>query len=123
LRCARFLARDIDNPGESYNEKLRFLKILEEIQLDHIKILEAMTMPPQPTSNLSGSISSTLLRRVPGLQSDHLRELAQQLTDWRLAELENTLGVNMTARGAEELHHYITSFGKEFLQYISQHQK
>jgi hypothetical protein len=113
LRYARFLARDIDEPGVPYDEKLRFLKVLEELQPDHIKILNAITKPP-PYSG-----GRALLRKMYESQPDHLKSLVQQLTTWGLAEL-NIMNVVTTAMGVYKLGKYLTPFCMKFLHYISQ---
>jgi dsDNA-binding SOS-regulon protein len=114
---ASFLAGDVKSPGQPYEEKIRILRHLEEIQANHIRMLKALMQAPDYNSSLlSGSISQTLQRRLPDIPMDRIRDLAQQLTDMRLADLTN-LNTMMTARGAEELQNRITAYGLKFIAY------
>ncbi len=114
-----FLINDIKNPtNDTYDEKLRFLKTLEEMQIDHIYILRAMMLQPDPNpANIVGSVNSTLKKRLPSMPPDRIKDLAEQLTDMKVANLAN-LGGTMTARGAEELQSRITPYGHRFIRYI-----
>jgi hypothetical protein len=113
---AAFLAGAIASPGESYDDKIRLLRTLEEIQPAHISMLCAMLQPPQPSTSMIGSLSGTLQRRLPGIGGD-IAELAHQLTDMRLATLDH-LNTMMTPDGAEHLENYLTPYGKRFIAYI-----
>jgi len=114
-----FLINDIKNQtNDTYDEKLRFLRTLEEMQIDHIYILRAMMLEPDPNpANIMGSVNSTLKKRLPSIPPDRIKDLAEQLTDMKVANLAN-LGVTMTARGAEELQSCITTYGHRFIGYI-----
>jgi len=115
---AAFLAGNIRLPGESYEEQIRFLRTLEEMQPDHIRMLKALMQEPDPDPNTyTGSISQTLQRRLPDMSQDRIRDLAGQLTDMRVASLTN-LGTVMTARGAEELRSRMTPYGQRLIKYI-----
>lgn len=53
-----FIVGTIKSPGQSYDEQVRFLRILEDIQGDHIRILEALSQSPDMSllrHGLSGS--------------------------------------------------------------------
>jgi hypothetical protein len=113
---AAFLAGSIASPGGSYDEKIRILRTLDEIQPDHIRMLHAMLQPPQPSTSTIGSLSGTLQRRLPGI-GGNIAELAQQLTDMRLGTLDH-LNTMMTPDGAEYLEAYLTPYGKRFIAYI-----
>ena len=122
LAYAMFLAGDISSPGAPYDEKLRILRTLEEIQPDHIRILNAMLLPPENTTNFNGSVSQTLQRRLPDIPSERIHDLAQQLTDMRLASLKH-INTWMTASGAEQLDNYLTPYGKTFMRHITHPRK
>jgi hypothetical protein len=117
---AAFLANDIKSPGRPYDEKIRILRTLEEIQADHIRVLKVLLQEPDPniekTSSI-GAISQTLQRQLPDMSSEAITDLARQLTDMRLAEL-GSLNTMMTARGAEDLRSRVTEYGRRFVQYI-----
>lgn len=114
---AAFLAGDIKSPGSPYDDKIRILRTLEEVQPDHIRMLKAMVQEPDPDPGMIGSVNRTLSKRLKGMSEERIRELAQQLTDMRLANLNN-LGVTMTGEGAEQLQNMITTYGQIFLRYI-----
>ena len=118
LAYAMFLAGDVSSPGTHYDEKLRILRTLEEIQPDHIRILNAMLLPPEKNTNLTGSIGQTLQKRLPNIPSERIHDLAQQLTDMKLASLEH-INSMMTTSGAEKLENYLTPYGKNFIRHIS----
>jgi hypothetical protein len=115
---AAFLAGDIKSPGQPYDEKLRILRTLEEIQADHIQMLKALMLEPDHKNlGMTGSIGRTLEKRLPGISRDRINDLAQQLTDMRLANL-GSLNTMMTTTGAEELQHTIMPYGRRFIRYI-----
>lgn len=114
-----FLINAIKNPtDDTYDEKLRFLRTLEEMQIGHIYILRAMMLQPDPNpANIVGSVNSTLKKRLPSIPPDRIKDLAEQLTDMKVANLANLNG-NITSRGAEELQSRITPYGHRFIRYI-----
>ena len=114
---AAFLANDIKNPGSSYDDKVRILRTLEDLRPDHMRILKALVAEPDPNPGMIGSVGRTLSNRVSGISPDKIRELAQELTDMRLAKL-NDLGVTMTGQGAEQLQDMITTYGSSVLKYL-----
>jgi len=115
---ATFLANDIKSPGQSYDEKIRILRTLEEIQVDHIRMLKALLQDPDRNiGGMIGSVSQTLQKRLPDIPTDRIADLAQQLKDMRLVNFGN-LNTMMTATGAEELQHTVTPYGRKFIQYI-----
>jgi len=57
-----------------------------------------MQEPDYISAHLIGSISQTLQKRLPDIPMDRIKELAQQLTDMRMADLTN-LHTMMTGRG------------------------
>jgi hypothetical protein len=114
-----FLAGSIRSPGASYDEQLRILRTLEELQPDHIRLIKALLQEPALNNNdYAGSMSGTLQKRLPDMTSERVRDLAQQLTDMRVASLSN-LNTMMTARGAEDLRNRITDYGRSLVRYIS----
>jgi hypothetical protein len=115
----RLLASAVRNVGEpGYDEQLRFLRVLEELQPDHLRILRAMVQEPErPTSALSGSYGATLERRLPDISKERLVELVQLLTHERVSALTD-LYVMMTADGAADLRSQVTHFGQRFISYV-----
>ena len=113
-----FLIDAIKSPGKPYDEQLRFLRMIENIQPDHIRVLKALSQPPDLQPNASvGSPRATLAKRLPDIPRNHIEELINQLNDMRITNL-TSMGITMTAQGAEELTDSITSFGSQFLRFI-----
>ena len=106
-------------PGQDYDEKLRILRTLEQVQMDHIRVLKALLQEPDYGS-ITGSIGSvrqTLEKRLPDLDGTKLIDLAEQLATMRLTN-SVMFTTMMTARGAEELQHIVTPYGRRFLEFV-----
>lgn len=113
-----FLADLVKNPGNPYDEELEFLRILEQLQLDHIRLLKAiMTEPNFDSLGLTGSINATLRKRVPDIPDNRQLYLIQQLNELKLTRLASP-NMMMTARGAEDLRSAITPIGYRFVRYL-----
>lgn len=114
----RFLVGAITSPGEPYDEQLRILRILEEMQPDHLRILSALGEPPDEDAYaITGSPMQTLQRRLRGMAEDRIDELIRDLNDWRVTNL-TSLRTMMTPRGAEDLTAFVTPHGRRFLRYL-----
>ena len=114
----KFIVDAIEHPGESYDEQLRFVRILEEIQLDHLKVMKALSEDPiTPANMLTGSPFQTLNRRLPEMDEARIEDIINQLNDLRLTNL-NSLKTMMTPQGAEDLTHSVNSLGKRFVNYL-----
>jgi hypothetical protein len=113
-----FLVNAISSPGP-YDEQLRVLRILEELQAAHILLLRAVIQEPDPryADGYMGSFSQTLTRRMPGLYREQLGDLIAQLNDFRIVQI-GSLNTTATARGAEDMRHTVTPFGQRFVEYI-----
>ena len=116
---AAFLADDIRLPGPSYDEKLRFLRTLEELQPDDLAVLRALGAPPENNPGSMGTPGQTLSRRLTGLDAAHIAELIGQLNAMRITNLGN-LNIMMTGSGAADLRHAITAYGQRFLKYLNE---
>lgn len=112
-----FLTDAIESPGEAYDDQLSFLRTFEQISPDHIRVLKALSQ--KPTANGPGIMGSPIqtLRERSGFQDQRLEELVNQLNDLRVTKLVS-LKVMMTARGAADLRHALTDYGKRILEYI-----
>ncbi|MBA7522048.1 hypothetical protein ES705_14160 [subsurface metagenome] len=115
----KFLIDAIEFPGEQYDEQLRFLRSFEKLQLDHLKIIHALSKEPDPNPNMTGSPKKTLRNRLPDMPENRIEELINQLNDMRLTNL-TSLKVMMKGRGAENLRHFVTPYGQRFLKYITE---
>jgi hypothetical protein len=114
---ASFLRDDIKVPGQPYDQELRFLKTLEELQPDHLTVLKALATAPSGDPGMMGSPGETLSNRLRGMNEAQITELVSQLNDMRLTDLR-TLKVMMTGVGAADLRHSITQYGRRFVSYV-----
>lgn len=112
-----FLKRAIETPGEPYDEQRRFLRTLEEMQGDHLRVLRALLQEPEASVSGSGSPIQTLCRRLPDMSREAITEFITQLNDMRVTNLRN-LTTMMTAHGAADLRHGLTAYGSRFLQFL-----
>jgi len=113
-----FLVEAVKRPGEQYDDQLRFLKLIENIYGDHIRVLQALMKTPRQDSGMMGSPSQTLSERLPDMNDDRIKDIVQQLNDLRVTNLQS-LNTMMTASGAQDLRHSVTSLGKRFIQYLA----
>lgn len=116
-----FIVGAIKSPGQPYDDQIRFLRILEEIHGDHIKVLQALNQSPDLTRvrhGLSGSPIQTLTERLRDMDRNIIEDTINQLNDLRLTDL-TSLKTMMTASGAQQLEHSITPLGKRFLAFIT----
>ena len=112
-----FLVEAVKSPGEQYDDQLRFLKLLENIYGDHIRILKALVQAPPQNLGMMGSPSQTLRERLPDITDDRITDLVHQLNDLRVTNLQS-LNTMMTGRGAQDLRHSVTPLGKRFVRYL-----
>lgn len=112
-----FLIGAIVSPGEPYDEQRRFLRTMEELQPEHLRVLKALSRAPKPVSGIIGSPISTLRGRLPDLSENQIEERIQQLNDLRVTNMAS-LKTMMTPQGAENLAHAVTAYGSRFVQYL-----
>jgi len=114
-----FLTDAIKSPGEPYDEQMRILKTLEQLQIEHMRIIKALNEQPQAqeADMIFGAPITTLTRRLPDMPSDRIEELLYRLNDLHLTNL-TSLRTTMTGRGAADLRHSITPFGRKFVDFI-----
>ena len=112
-----FLITAVKSPGESYEEQIRLLRTLEEIQPDHIRVLRAIRQPPAPNPPDMSSPLRTLDARLPELERERISELVGELNNLRVTDF-TALGMNMTGQGAENLQGRITKLGSAIIRYI-----
>lgn len=103
----------------AYDEQLRVLRVLEELQAAHIALIRAVLQEPDPRhiDGISASQIGTLKRRMPGFTDEQIGDLVAQLNDLRIVKL-GSLNTMMTARGAGDMRGTVTPFGQRFVQYI-----
>ena len=112
-----FLTHEIKAPGKPYDEQLRYLRTLEDVQPDHLRVLKAIGAEPKKGNHDFGSPGATLQERLPDLSDDRIRLLVSELNDLHLSNLTSLNGM-MTYNGAQDLRHNITSYGKSFIDFI-----
>lgn len=49
-----FLTNAIESPGELYDDQIRFLRTLEELQPDHLLVIRALSQSPDPDPGMMG---------------------------------------------------------------------
>lgn len=116
-----FIVEAVKSPGEPYGEQIRFLRTLEEIQPDHIKVLRALGQTPDSNPIMSmgaGSRIQTLSERLKDMDENRIEDLINQLNDMRVTKL-NSLKMMVTWSGAQRLEHFITPYGKRFLAFVN----
>lgn len=112
-----FLVGAIKSPGESYDEQLRFLRTLEELQGDHIRVVRALMQTPESITGGTGSQISTLERRLRDMKRERITDLVDQLNAMRITKLAD-LDVTMSAHGAANLQKALTPYGRRLVAYI-----
>ena len=117
---ARFLRGSILHSDVPYDEKLRFLDLLDQLQVAHIAVLQALMQEPnkaQMYQSLLGSTMQTLRSRLEAPSEPDIEELVGQLNATRLTNVPE-LRAMMTAQGAEDLRRMVTEPGKRFYNFI-----
>jgi hypothetical protein len=116
-----FIVGAVKSPGEPYEEQIRFLRTLEEIQADHIKVLRALDQKPESDpimSMMGGSPIQTLSERLKDMNENRIEDLINQLNDMRVTNI-TSLKTMMTWSGAQRLQNSITPYGKRFIAFVS----
>lgn len=113
-----FLTDAIQSPGEPYDDQLRLLRTFEELGPDDLQVLRALSQEPviNPTI-LAGSPIQTLRERLPEFEAERITIVVGRLNNLRITNL-TSLKVMMTARGAADLRHAVTNYGRRILNYI-----
>lgn len=113
-----FLVGTIISPGEPYDDQIRFLKMLEDMQPDHVRVLRVMLQDPTRGDEISSRMQ-TLVKRLPDIPRNRLEELVNDLIDMRLVRGTNTTFVSMvTGESAEDLKVLLTPTADRFVRYI-----
>jgi hypothetical protein len=112
-----FLVGAIESPGRPYEEQIRFLRLIEELQPDHIRVLKAFVEGKTDPSLWASSPGQTLMARIPDIPEERLRELVGQLNDMRVTSM-TSFHLLMTGAGAQNLQHLVTPSGQRLLSFI-----
>jgi hypothetical protein len=111
------LLNAVRDAGQSYDETLRFLRVLEQLQPDHVEVLRAYdAKPPEANTLIGGSRRQTLGNRLREMLAEHIDDLVLQLEDLRLTT--GSLHGIVTGPSAVDLRPLITPFGRRFLTHV-----
>jgi hypothetical protein len=114
-----FLLESIRVPCRNYDERVRLLKLIGDVQPDHILIIKAVAQEPDPNPpGWAGSIGDTLARRIPGMTRDRIVAQLSELRDLRILTLADP-NMMMTPHGAEDLRRGLTVLGRDLMELIS----
>jgi hypothetical protein len=117
LGYRNILLNAVRDATQSYDETLRFLRVLEQLQPDHVEVLRAYeTEPAESNTLIGGSRRHTLGNRLPEMPAEHVDDLVVQLEDLRLTT--GSLQGMVTGPSAVDLRPLITPFGRRFLMYV-----
>jgi hypothetical protein len=95
------------------------LRVLDELQPDHLRVLAAITTEPDGSDEAFSSILQTLNARLPDLPTEHIRELVEQLERIAVTNIGGALSALMTPGAAVDLRSRLTPFGHRFVGYIA----
>src|SRR5438132_2839341 len=115
----QILTSAIQHSGEEgYDEQLRLLRVMEELQPDHLVVLRAMMTEPEADSSVfAGSRLSTLRKRLPDMPDERVSDLADQLGELHLTGAA-ALGGMVTGPSAVDLRPVLTPFGLRLVAYV-----
>ncbi len=113
----QILTNAIKQPAGNYDEQGRFLRTLDELDADHLRILQALLQPPESDVGIMGSPMQTVRKRIPEFSEEQIQQLVDDLNDRRITTM-NSLQTMMTAHGAADLQHSVTPYGRRFLAYV-----
>jgi hypothetical protein len=112
----KFLLGAITAPDVPYDEQIKFLRTLDVLQWEHIRILKAILQPPDPNSNIYMRAQlGVLADRLPDIPEDRLRELTQELADLRVAAVGSAM---VTGPSAVNLRSALSAYGNRFVEYL-----
>lgn len=112
------LLKTIKDCDSNYDEHQRILRIIEQLQGDHILLLKAIDQEPSGDSAFSDSARVTLQNRLKGFGTKHLTDLVEQLDDLRVVKLLSSLNLPKRGIEAKDLRGTITPLGRRILNYI-----
>jgi hypothetical protein len=116
-----FLAEAIQHPGPSYDQQQSTLKLLDDVEPEHIVVLRALIQPPtsEEMNGTIGSIIGTLRRRLPEMTPSRIEELITRMNDLRIINLTSSrIHTTMTASGAADLRSTISPLGQRLTSLI-----
>lgn len=107
-----------ENHTDTYDEKQKIFKILENIQPSHISLLLALDQDPNNNSHsYIGSVLGTLNKRLIGWNEETIVTIVDDLNSYKITNIQG-LHTMITPASAENLKVLITKFGRRFINYI-----
>jgi hypothetical protein len=105
-----------------YDEQLRFLRIIEQLQVAHVRVLRALIQPFAPPtsagharySSLTTSQLDALRQRLPDVAADRIADLMGQLDSLGVVTAASLRAMAMTV----DLRTTVTAFGQRFVTYV-----
>jgi len=121
LLYAAFLAGSVESAGGSYQEELRMLRTLDELQPDHIRVLKAIFEEPSLRHAMGGgaNVFESVHRHMPDVPIGRVVDLVEQLADdLRLTMIGGVVAFTVTAGVEAEPPDRFTEYGWRFLKFI-----
>jgi hypothetical protein len=118
---ANYILNNIAAPEVSYDLRLKCLRLLEQINTQHLDLIEALLRKPTTLEiNMSISAPSTTIeRRAPHLRNN-LQTIVHETNTLGLTDIkDNYLNLNMTGSGAANLEHSVTTLGRDLIAFIT----
>ena len=118
---SNYILNNIANPEISYQLRLKCLRLLEDINILHLDLLEALLRQPNAAEMNMGmsAPSTTIEQRAPQLRESLLAIVHETNTLGLTNIKDNYLNVNMTGSGAAALGHAVTPLGRNLIAFIT----
>jgi hypothetical protein len=115
----QILTSAIQHSGQDgHDEQLRILRIMDQLQPDHLLVRRAMMAEPETDSDVyMGSRMPTLSKRLPDIPEERVGDLAGQLGELHLTDA-TALGGIVTGPSAIDLRPLFTPFGQRFVAFV-----
>jgi hypothetical protein len=112
-----FLLGAITTPAD-YDEQVRILRTIDQLQAAHLTVIRAVMEPPARNNEASigRSFGQVLMRRIGGMQRARIDELVEQLNDLKI--LNMSIHGMMSGSGAENTAATVTPYGQRMVRYI-----
>lgn len=118
---SNYILNNIAAPEITYQLRFKCLRLLEDINTQHIDLLEALLRQPTTTEMSMGisAPSTTIERRAPHLRTN-LTAIIHESNTQGLTDIKgNYLNTNMTEGGAANLAHAVTPLGRNLIAFIT----
>lgn len=109
---------------DPYDEAVKYVKTLEELQPVHIVVLRAVAVEVPKEESWKRDWSSdflinTLLERLPQIPKNQFPEILEDLNHTRVTKFKiDSLSLAMTGASAANLRSRMTEYGKAFVKFV-----